>query len=358
MRLPKKILIIFAIALVTLTAVTLSINLIIQSATVQEQFHQTAQKIVGVPITMGKLSFNPFTGFHLSHVAITDASYRSVEASAIDFMPTWRLLLPQFWGKSLNNIEKWGGALRARNVTLNQNFSLEHLKAHLKKRATSFLIDPFSSQVADGKLTGSFLLQEENGHSPYQVNIHFSGISLKELIKGVQSVEGKVQGTFFMKGVLEDLEKKEGEGMLEVVGMQFKPGGPLAQIGQLLGIQELQLLKFDEAVATYAVTSHQLVLKSLKLHSNNLIIRGHGSISYEGTLHLSALLLLNAKLQSRLQGLLPVALLVPSGEAGYVALPFEITGPLDHPHSTLLEHVALPAINGNVQGLIQQIFKF
>ncbi|MBX9577127.1 MAG: AsmA-like C-terminal region-containing protein [Chthoniobacterales bacterium] len=358
MPIPKKILLILAIVIVALAGVTLSINLIIQSATVQEQFHQTAQKIVGVPITMGRLSFNPFTGFHLSHVTITDASHRSVEVSVLDFMPTWRLLLSKYWGRSLNNIEKWGGILRARKVTLNNSFSLEHLKAHLKKRADSFLIDPFSSQVADGKLTGSFLLQEGNGLSPYQLNIHFAGISLKELMKGVQSIEGKVQGTFFMKGVLENLEKKEGEGMLEVIGMQFKPGGPLAQIGQLLGIQELQLLKFDEAVATYAVTPHQLVVKSLKLHSNNLIIRGHGIISYEGTLHLSALLLVNAKLQSRLQGLLPVAMLVPSGEAGFVALPFEITGSLDHPHSTLLEHVALPAINNNVQGLIQQIFKF
>ncbi|MCX6957848.1 MAG: hypothetical protein NT164_04860 [Verrucomicrobiae bacterium] len=358
MPVPKKILLILVIVIVALTGVTLSVNLIIQSATVQEQFHQTAQKIVGMPITMGKLSFNPFMGFHLTHVAITDASHRSLDVSVLDFMPTWRLLLPQYWGRSLNNIEKWGGILSARKVTLNNSFSLEYLKAHLKKRAASFLIDPFSSQVADGKLTGSFLLEEENGHSPYQLNIHFTGISLKELIKGVPSIEGKVQGTFFMKGVLEDLEKKEGEGMLEVIGMQLKSGGPLAQIGQLLGIQELQLLKFDEAVATYAVTPHQLVVKSLKLHSNNLMVRGHGTISYEGVLHLNALLLVNAKLQSRLQGLLPIALLVPSGEAGFVALPFEITGSLDHPHSTLLEHMALPAINSNVQGLIQQIFKF
>ena len=358
MPIPKKILLILAIVIVALAGVTISVNLIIQSATVQEQFHQTAQKIVGLPITMGKISFNPFTGFHLSHVAITDASHRSVEISVLNFMPTWRLLLPQCWGKSLNNIEKWGGILRARKVTLNNSFSLENLKAHLKKRASSFLIDPFSSQVADGKLTGSFLLEEGNGRSPYQLNIHFTGISLKGLMKGVQSIEGKVQGTFFMKGVLENLEKKEGEGILEVIGMQFKPGSPLAQIGQLLGIQELQLLKFDEAVATYAVTPHQFVVKSLKLHSNNLIVRGHGTISYEGILHLNALLLVNAKLQSRLQGLLPVAMLVPSGEAGFVALPFEIIGSIDHPHSTLLEHVALPVINSNVQGLIQQILKF
>lgn len=354
----KKILTFLAIVAVTLAVATVSVNVIIQSGMVQERFHQQAEKMLGVPIAMGKLTFNPFTGFHLSEVAISDASHHSLEVLSLDFMPTWRLLLPQCWGKSLGNIAKWGGILRARKITLNHNFSFENLKAHLKKRTTDFLVDPFSSQVVDGKMTGSFLLQEENGHSPYQLNVHFSGISLKELMKGVQSVEGKLQGTFFMKGSLEDSEKKEGEGMLEVIGMQFKAGGPLAQIGQLLGIQELQLLKFDEAIATYAVTPRNLIVKSFKLHSNNLIIRGHGDISFDGKLHLSALLLVNAKLQSRLQGLLPIALLVPSGEAGFVALPFDITGSLDHPHSTLLEHVPLPAINSNVQGLIQQIFKF
>ena len=400
---PKKILYFFVVVAVALVGATLSINLIIQSASVQEELHQQAEKILGLPITMGKLSFNPFTGFHLSNVAITNASGCSVEIVPLDFMPTWKLLLSRHW----SHLEKWGGILRAGKVTLNHSFFLEHLKAHFKKRATNLLIDPFSSQVADGKLTGSFLLQQENNGllvesaagdekqgvvgaqqrsvyentraastdttqlvapavglckksnlSPYQLNIHFSDISLKELMKGTQSVEGKMQGTFFMKGILEDDSKKEGEGMLEVLGMKFKPGGPLAQIGQLLGIQELQLLQFSEAVATYAITPRDLIIKSFKLRSNNLIVRGHGTISFEGKLHLSALLLMNVTLQSRLQGLLPVAMLVPSGELGYVALPFEITGSLDHPHSTLLEHVPLPAINSNVQGVIRQLLKF
>ncbi len=354
MRASKKILLFLTIVLIVLTGITISINFIIQSAAVQERFHQQAEKALGMPITMGRISFNPLTGFHLTQIAITDSSHRLLEVTSLDFMPTWKLLFSRYWG----SLEKWGGTLRAQKVTLNHGFSLDHLKAHLKKRATNFLIDPFSSQIADGKLTGSFLLDEEKGSSPYQLNIHFSEISLKELMKGVQSLEGKLQGTFYMKGILEDPEKKEGEGMLEIIGMQFKPGGPLAQIGQLLGIQELQFLKFNEAVATYSITPRQLIVKSFKLQSNNLIIRGPGSISFDGTLRLSALLLINAKLQSRLQGLLPVALLVPSDQVGYVALPFEITGSLDHPHSTLLEHLPLPAINNNVQGVIRQIFKF
>lgn len=351
---PKKFLIFLAIFFLALVGVTTLFNLIIRSDGVQGRLQQQAEKIVGLPITMGKLTFNPFTGFHLSNVAITDSSQRSLEVISLDFMPTWKLFLTRHWAR----LEKWGGVLRARKVTLNNSFSFEYLKAHVKKRATHFLIDPFSSQIAGGKLTGNFLLEEEGLHSPYQLNIDFSGISLKELMKGVSSLEGKVQGTFFMKGTLEEPEKKEGEGTIEVIGMQFKPGGPLAQIGQLLGIEEFQCLKFNKAVSNYTVTTRELIVTSFKLNSTNLMIRGHGTISYEGSIRLNALLLINAKLQSRLQGLLPVAMLVPSGEVGFVALPFEITGSLDHPHSTLLEHVPLPAINSNVQGLIKQIFKF
>lgn len=351
---PKKFLYFFAIVVLVLVGITVSVNLVIQSDRIQEKLHQEVEKMVGFPITMGKLSFNPFTGFHLSNIEATDSSRRSIEVISLNFMPTWKLLLSGHW----SHLTKWGGTLCARKIVLNHNFSLEHVKAHLKKRVGNFSVDPFSSTVADGKLTGSFLLEEETTSSPYQLNINFADISLKELVKGVPSIEGKVQGTFFMKGVLEDPNKKEGEGMIEVVGMQFKPGGPLAQIGQLLGIEELKLLKFNEATASYAATPRELVIKSFKLRSSNLMIRGHGSLSFEGGLHISALLLLNAKLQSRLQGLLPVALLVPSGEVGFVALPFEITGSLDHPHSTLLEQLPLPSINSNVQGVIRQILKF
>jgi hypothetical protein len=345
------------IVILVLTAITVSVNLIIRSPRVQELCHQKAEQILGVPVTMGKLSFNLFTGFHLSSITITDSSHHSVQASLLDFMPTWKSLMPAHWRR----FDKWTGTLNIARVSFNQGLSLQHFKARIRKRSDSFLIDPFSSRIAngsDGKLTGSFLLQEENAHSPYQLNVAFSEISLKELIKGVPAIEGKVQGTFFMKGMLEDSEKKEGEGTLEIVGMQFKGTGPLAQIGQLLGIQELQLLQFNKAIAKYTVTPHQLVVKSCQLDSNNFMIHGHGVISYDGRLHLSALLLLNGKLQSRLQGLIPAASLVPSDIVGFVALPFEITGSLDHPQNNLLQNVALPAINTPVQGLIQQIFKF
>ncbi len=352
--LQKKILFFLAIIVALLVCITLSVNLLIRSSAVQEKVHQQAEKMLGMPITMGELSFNPFTGFHLSHVSVTNSSQRSVEVTSLDFMPTWKSLLSRYWG----SFEKWSGTLRARAVTLNHNFSFEHLKAHLQKGAASFFIDPFSSQIADGKLIGSFSVEEGNGYSPYQLNAQFSEISLKELIKGIPSIEGKVQGTVLMKGILEEPHKKEGEGVLKVTGMKFKPGGSLAQIGQLLGIQEFQLLKFDEAIASYGINPRELVIKSFKLRSSNLMIRGHGAISYEGTLHISALLLISATLQSRLQGLLPVSLLVPSGEVGFVALPFEITGSLDHPHSTLLENVPLPTINSNVQGVIRQLLKF
>jgi len=353
---PKKFLIFLVIVIVTLTGITISLNFIIRSDGVQEKLQQQVQKILGVPVKIEKISFNPFTGFHLSRITITTAANSSVDASSINFMPSWKSLLSSFWEAS--HMKKWGGMLRVSKVTLNNNFSIRHLKAHLRKKSDSFVVDPFSSEVAGGQLNGSFLMQQENNLSPYQLNLSFSKVALKELLKGMESIEGTLQGTFFMKGILEDSNKKEGEGALAANGMQFKPGGALAQIGKLLGIEELQLLKFDEAVATYAVTPRDLVIKSFKLHSNNLMIRGHGAISFEGMIHINALLLVNAKLQSRLQGLLPVSLLVPSGEVGFVAIPFEINGSLDHPHSTLLEHVPLPAINSNVQGVIRQLLKF
>jgi hypothetical protein len=350
----KKIILSLTIALVVLALMTLSIDLALQSGRVHEQFHRQAEKIVGVPLKMGRLSFYPLAQLHLSDLTMTDASHGSLQAFSVDLMPEWSSLFSRCWG----NTEELGCVLRIRQLTWNQKFSLQNIKACISKRATGFSIDPFLSRVANGEVAGSFVLQEEQRLSPYQLNISFSGVSLKELMKGVPSLEGKVKGTFSMRGSLNDLEKKEGEGFLKVDGMKFKPGGPLSQIGQLLGIQELQLLKFYEAVAAYSVTPHQLLLKSLRLRSDNLMIRAHGTISYEGILHLNALLLLNQKLQSRLQGLLPATLLVPSDELGFVALPFEISGSLDHPYSNLLEHVPLPALNSNVQGLLQQIFKF
>ncbi len=328
----------------------------IHSDGVQGKLQQQVERMLGVPVKMGRLSFNPFTGFHLSHITVTTTAHSSIDATFVNFMPSWKSLLSSFWEAA--KMKKWGGVLHISKVTLNNNFSLRNFKAHLRKKSASFVIDPFSSDVAGGQLNGSFLMQQENNCSPYQLNLSFSKVELKELLKGTESIEGTLQGTFFMKGILEDAQKKEGEGTLEANGMKFKPGGPLAQIGKLLQIEELQLLKFNEAGATYAVTPREIIVKSFNLSSSNLMIRGQGAISYEGTLRLNALLLVNAKLQSRLQGLLPINLLVPSSEVGFVAIPFEITGSLDHLHSTLLEHVPLPSINSNVQGVIRQLLKF
>ena len=399
-----------AILLAILLLGTLVINGILLFSSLHENVQKRIEESLSMPVTMGRIYFIPWTGFHLGQLIITDVAHgRSVEAFSISFVPEYRSLMQRASTAPLSMINRllsklayadevqgvdgaqklsvqklldasstgatkqfaaevefgkqsneWSGGLRIGKIMLNKQFFLKHIKASVSSTKEGFSIDPLTAKVAKGKLQGALLIQREEGGSAYQLTTQFTEVSLKELMVngGINALAGTVQGKCTLSGILGNSEKIQGFGTLEVMNMQLKPDNFLAQLGQLLRIEELQILKLHEATADYTIIPHRAIVKSLKLSSENLRIRANGFLFFDGALDLNARLLINAKLQGRLQGFLPEGLL-PSAEIGYAEIPFKIRGTVDHPQSDLLSKISLPVINNkNVKGLIQGLLNF
>ena len=328
---------------------TLGINLTISFYGVKDRLRIQAEQALGIPLQLGAVYFNPFTGLQIRKL-ILSSQKTTIEASSIS-LNAFTVLRELYTGKECH------GHLRIKKLVIDHLFVFRHVKAEITASKKSFSIDQFTAKIAEGKIQGAMLIAPVDAPLvSYQLSTQFFGVSLRDLLEQTafqkNIISGIAQGKINLTGIVGNPDAIKGEGTLEFLQAQIKPADFLSQFGQLLQIDELKMLSLSEAKANYKIASNRVIVDSARMKSENLILTARGNYFFNGGLNLDAQLLLNEKLQGRLRGLIP-SQLQPSSEPGYLQIPFSINGSITHPQTDLLYKMGAQQLQNTVTGLIR-----
>ncbi len=268
------------------------------------------------------------------------------------------------FGASADNLI-WTGCLDACTLLLGSSFRISELHSSLTlpgSKEEKLMTRGIRATLGGGKLEGSFECSLTPESPEYHASLKLSGASLSPLLRetgyGASTAEGRITGDLEITGIAGVPSSVNGKGSLNCNEAVIQPADFLRQIGQLLQIEELQVLRLQEGRTLFHIASGSVVIDNLMLHSQNLILSAQGPLISSGELDLQARLLFNEKLTSRLRAFLGSRLTTAS-EQGYSQIPFRISGPPSHPKTNLLEQLTGLRIGGGMNGLgglIQGLF--
>ncbi len=222
-----------------------------------------------------------------------------------------------------------------------------------------FDLPEIQGSLAGGRLSGKFRL--ENGDAPtYALATRLDGVVLKKLADeaGMEpgQTEGQLNGSLDLTGDPRSTDSLAGKAHFELIAAKLKPIELLSKLGELLQINELQLLQLSDARADLTISNDRVHLDDVFLKSENLILTGQGPIRFDGKLKVEARLLINNKLQQQLQGILSDNF-VESENPEYRQLPFTVSGKIDSPKTDLLDKLTGINLGQDVGGLLQNLFR-
>lgn len=213
--------------------------------------------------------------------------------------------------------------------------------------------------LSGGKITANYKVI--TAHDPrYTLNLSLADVELKKLFDDAYiepgQTEGRLQGTLNLTGDPRSTASMEGKGHVELISAKLKPLDFLVQLGTLLQIEELQLLKLNDAKMDMTIKDEKVQIDSATLQSENLILLGQGPIKFNGKMDLDAKLLVNRKLQKQFKGMLSKNF-VDTEDPNYRSLAFSINGTIDNPKTDLLDKFIGINLGQDVGGLLKNLFR-
>jgi hypothetical protein len=213
--------------------------------------------------------------------------------------------------------------------------------------------------LAGGKLNAKYRL--ETGEQPaFVLALQLSGVLLRKLAEDAQvepgKTEGFLQGSLDLSGDPRNSASLNGTGHFELVSARLRPVEFLVKLGELLQIDELQLLKLSDARIDATIQDERVQVGDLILKSDNLILRGAGPVRFNGKMNLDASLLVNRKLQQQLKGVLSKNF-IDSEDPEYRELPFTVTGRIDNPKTDLIDKLIGAKVGQDVGGMLMNILR-
>lgn len=255
----------------------------------------------------------------------------------------------------------WGGTLHSTQAVLSDRVIIKDLQApvRLSENLKNLSLDSFTALLGEGKLTGNATSDLSMGAPRYTLAMNLAGASLKHLLTdasfGVSSAEGIISGDLQLTGTAGEGSSIHGKGGLSAKDTTIQPVDFLKQIGQLLNVEELKLLRLSESKCLFHLVAGRVVVDDLFLRSENLILSAKGPLKPSGELDLDSRLLFNDKLTGRLRGLLG-SQLTQAPEPGYSQVSFHVSGSPMNPKTDLLERLIGIKIGGNLGGILQGLF--
>jgi type II secretion system protein N len=213
--------------------------------------------------------------------------------------------------------------------------------------------------LAGGKLNAKYRL--ETGEQPaFVLALQLSGVLLRKLAEDAQvepgKTEGFLQGSLDLSGDPRNSASLYGTGHFELVSARLRPVEFLVKLGELLQIDELQLLKLSDARIDATIQDERVQVGDLILKSDNLILRGAGPVRFNGKMNLDASLLVNRKLQQQLKGVLSKNF-IEAEDPEYRELPFTVTGRIDNPKTDLIDKLIGAKVGQDVGGVLMNILR-
>ena len=261
----------------------------------------------------------------------------------------------------------WKGSLNAGAAAIGTAVVVRNLKASLTapEDLSALELSPFAASFGGGTLSGKIALTSLQGIPSYSLSVQLADARLGKLLAdayaGSSTAEGTITGELLMSGSVGNGSTMNGNGNLVCKEVVIEPVSFLKQIGQILNVDELKLLRLAEGKCLFRVDQGRFVVDDLLLRSENLVLAATGPagpVDSSGELNLDSRLLFNEKLAGRLRGLLGNKL-TPAPEQGYSQISFRVTGPALNPKTDLLERLTGIRIGGDLSGIggfIQGLF--
>jgi hypothetical protein len=262
---------------------------------------------------------------------------------------------------STNPHQGWLGAIEATQAILADHLIIHRISSSLYVSGDLSQLEcrEFHATLGGGALGGHVSLALNPLRTSYALSLNLDHASMPQLLNdatfGPSSAQGMVSGELTLSGIAGQGASLQGKGLLFCKEAVIHPVDFLKQIGQLLSIDELQLLRLAEGKCAFRIVEGHLIVDDLLLRSENLILAAKGPLQPTGELDLDSRLLFNAKLTARLRGLLGTQL-SPAPEPGYSQVSFHVSGSPLSPKTDLLQRLTGLKIGGDLGGILQGLF--
>lgn len=256
----------------------------------------------------------------------------------------------------IHGMDKVSGIFKAETAEIPSVLVLNNITAPFNRENRRISFDNIQADWAGGRVTGEAVVSEETGG--FEVDLSIAAVQIPRLLQdaglGTGRTSGFVEGAFSLNGS-GNADSLQGTGEFFLREATLEPLDFMKQVGQLLRIEELQLLALREALLRVSVQNGTVDLSELRLVTENLIILSQGQVGVQaGELDLQSRLLVNDELQRSLGGLIS-GFLQESDTEGYRELPFRIHGPIMRPRTDLLERLGMGRVTGEVGRFLQNL---
>lgn len=232
------------------------------------------------------------------------------------------------------------GNISIEKTSLRDRFNLEQLQSPLRYAPDELDFSQITARAGGGEVAGRFTLLPETEDSPFTVNIRFRDVQADRIVADAGGargmVTGRLEGHLDASGSTADPNALAGAGEIILHDGQVQQYSLLVALGQLLQIDELRQLHFDQAQVKYHINPGVITIDELLFRSQNIRLSAGGSVSFEGKLHLESQLAVNEKTRSQLFRAIRENFR-PIDEPGYFAVGFQVSGTVDRPRTNLMD---------------------
>jgi len=250
---------------------------------------------------------------------------------------------------------KFQGTYRIARGTVWNSINPREFQGNFAWESGHLSLPNIQAVLADGQVTGQL---EWLPDKSFGIVAQIASASLQKLAAdaGVNSkgTQGALNAKIALEGTAGKPETFHGTAQVNLVEARLEPIELIRQLGELLRVDELQMLELKNAEAVFSIRDSSVIVEELELTSENLMIDAVGTTGFNGNLDLQARLHVNDKLRKETRGLLGKNF-QPSETEGYTHMPFVITGSLARPKSDLLDKMVGLRIGQDVGGLLKNL---
>jgi type II secretion system protein N len=232
------------------------------------------------------------------------------------------------------------GNISIEKTSLRDRFFLEQLQSPLRYAPDELDFSQITARAGGGEVTGRFTLLPQTEDSPFTVSVKFRGVQADRIVVDAGGargmVTGRLEGYLDASGTTADPNALAGAGEIILRDGQVQQYSLLVALGQLLQIEELRQLHFDQAQVRYHINPGVITIDELLFRSQNIRLSAAGTVSFEGKLNLESQLAVSEKMRSQLfrairQNFKPI------DEPGYSAVSFQVAGTVGRPKTNLMD---------------------
>ena len=232
------------------------------------------------------------------------------------------------------------GDISIEKTSLRDRFFLEQLQSPLRYAPDELDFSQITARAGGGEMTGRFTLLPQTEDSPFTLSIKFHDVQADRIVADAGGargmVTGRLEGHLDASGTTADPNALAGAGEIILRDGQVQQYSLLVALGQLLQIDELRQLHFDQAQVKYHISPGVITIDELLFRSQNIRLSAAGTVSFEGKLHLESQLAVNEKMRSQLFRALRENF-QPIDEPGYSAVSFQVSGTVGRPKTNLID---------------------